>query len=149
MATYRPAGVEDQFSRMLERMVEDFFAPVSQGASPARWAEDGTISPRVNVSEDEKSFQIQAELPGAKKEDVKVSIDNQRVTIEAETRQEEQKREGENMLYAERSTRKFVRSFMLPADVDDSTAEARLENGVLTLILPKKQGGESKRLPVQ
>jgi HSP20 family protein len=149
MAAYRPNAMEDQFGRMVETMFEDFFAPAAHAAGMSRWAEDGISSPRLNVTEDEKSFQVQAEMPGVKKEDVKVSIDRQRVTIEAETRQEQEKREGENLVYAERTARKFMRSFMLPTEVDDGAADARLEDGVLSLTLPKKQAGGSKRLTIQ
>lgn len=92
---------------------------------------------------------MQAELPGVKKEDVKVGIERQRVTIEAESKREQEQREGETLLYTERSASRFVRSFMLPVEVDDASAEARMENGILTLILPKKQGREAKRITIQ
>jgi HSP20 family protein len=152
MTAYRPNSMEDQFGRMVETMFEDFFAPAAQAAAMSRWPDEatsGTSSPRLNVTEDDKSFQVQAEMPGVKKEDVKVSIDRQRVTIEAETRQEQEKREGENLVYAERTARKFMRSFMLPTEVDDAGADARLEDGVLSLSLPKKQAGGAKRLTIQ
>jgi HSP20 family protein len=149
LARYRPSTIEDQFGRMVESMFEDFFAPAAQAAALSRWPEEGITSPRLNVTENDKSFMVQAEMPGVKKEDVKVAIDNQRVTIEAETRHEEEQREGENVVYAERTARKFMRSFLLPTDVDDSTADAKLEDGVLTLTLPKKQGSSAKRLTIQ
>jgi HSP20 family protein len=149
LARYRPAAIEDQFGRMVESMFEDFFAPAAQAAVLSRWPEEGIASPRLNVTETEKSFEVHAEMPGVKKEDVKVAIDNARVTIEAESKHQEEKRDGETVVYAERSARKFVRSFMLPTDVDDSAAEARLEDGVLTLTLPKKLGGAAKRLTIQ
>lgn len=149
LARFRPSTIEDQFGRMVESMFEDFFAPAAQAAALSRWPEEGISSPRLNVTENEKSFMVQAEMPGVKKEDVKVAIDNQRVTIEAETHHEEQQSEGESVVYSERSARKFMRSFLLPSEVDDSTADARLEDGVLTLTLPKKQGGSAKRLTIQ
>jgi HSP20 family protein len=149
LAGYRPNAIEDQFGRMVENMFEDFFAPAAQAAALSRWPEEGTSSPRLNVTENEKSFQVQAEMPGVKKEDVKVAIDRQRVTIEAETKHEEEKKEGENLVYAERTARKFMRSFMLPTEVDDAGADARLEDGILTLTLPKKQASGAKRLTIQ
>jgi HSP20 family protein len=149
LSAYRPHSVEDQFGRLVENMFEDMLAPFTSGGSLSRFSEDGSISPRLNVVETEKSYEIEAELPGVKKEDVKVAIENQRVTIEGEARREEQQREGENLLYTERSARKFVRSFMLPSEVDDANAQARMENGVLTLSLPKKQASAAKRLTVQ
>lgn len=149
LSVYRPSAIEDQFGRMVESMFEDFFAPAAQAAALSRWPEEGISSPRLNVTETEKTFQVQAEMPGVKKEDVKVAIDKQRVTIEAETKHEEEKREGENLVYAERTARKFMRSFMLPTEVDDAGADARLEDGILTLTLPKKQASAAKRLTIQ
>lgn len=149
MAGYRPRGMDDQFGRLVENMFEDMFAPFTQGSALSQWQGEGAISPRLNVSETDKAFQVQAELPGVNKEDVKVAIEHQRVTIEGETRRENEQREGENLLYSERSASKFVRSFMLPVEVDESGAEARMENGVLSLTLPKKQGSEAKRITIQ
>jgi HSP20 family protein len=146
LARYRPSAIEDQLGRMVESMFEELIAPA---AALGRLPEQGLASPLVNVAEDDKSFRVEAELPGVKKEDVKVSVDGQRVTIEAEAKQESQQREGENVVYAERSARKFVRSFLLPSDVDDAGADARLEDGVLTLTLPKKQATAAKQLMIQ
>jgi len=147
LSAYRPGSVEDQFGRMVESMFEDFFAPFAQGVG--RWPDEATVSPRLNVNETEKTYEVQAEMPGVNKEDVKVSIDHQRVTIEGECRTANEQREGENVVYSERAARKFLRSFMLPTEVDDTTAQAKLENGVLQLTLPKKQGSEARRLTIQ
>jgi len=146
LPAYRPGTVEDQFGRMVESMFEDFFAPLTQGQ---RWAGGDAATPRLDVSETEKTYEIQAELPGVQKEDIKVSVDGQRVTIEAECRQANERREGETVVYAERTARRFMRSFALPTEVDDASAQARLENGVLLLSLPKKQGTEARRLTIQ
>lgn len=151
LARYRPSAIEDQFGRMVENMFEDFFAPATP-ATPAgalsRWPHDGIATPSLDVTENEKAFQVQIEMPGIKKEDVKVDIDRQRISIEAEARHEETQREGESVVYTERTARKFMRSFALPSEVDDAAAEARMEDGVLTLILPKKSGSEGKRLTI-
>jgi HSP20 family protein len=146
---YRPRSLEDQFGRMVETIFEDLIAPAAQAAALSRLSEEGTISPRVDISENDQAYIVKAEMPGVKKEDVKVSIENQRVTIEAEVKREEEKKEGENVVIAERSVRKYMRSFLLPAEVDDSAAEARLEDGILALTLPKKQAAAAKRLTVQ
>jgi HSP20 family protein len=148
LVRYHPSTIEGQLGRMVESMFEDLIAPVAQAAM-ARLPDEGVASARVNVAEDEKSFRIEAELPGVKKEDVKVAIDGPRVTIEAEVKQEQQKREGESVVRAERTARKFVRSFILSSDVDDAGADAKLEDGILTLLLPKKQAGSAKQLTIQ
>ena len=146
LPTLRGGAMEDQFGRMVENMFQDFFAPLAQGG---HWTDDGLAMPRLNVSESDKAFEVQAELPGVKKEDVKVSIDGQRVTIEGECQQANEQRQGEQVVYSERSTRRYQRSFALPSEVDDTKAEARLENGILMLTLPKRQGSEAKRVTIQ
>ncbi len=146
LQAYRPGSVEDQFGRMVESMFQDFFSPLAQGG---QWAGDGDAAPRLDVTETDKTFEIQADLPGVNKDDVKVSVDGQRITIEAECRQANERREGETVVYAERTARRFMRSFALPTEVDDGAAQARLENGVLQLSLPKKQGTEARRLTIQ
>jgi HSP20 family protein len=149
LSAFRPGSVEDQFGRMVENMFQDFFSPFTRGGG-ARWAgEEGLSTPRIDVNETEKTYEVQAELPGVKKEDVKVSIDHDRVTIEAECREANERREGENVVYSERSARKFLRSFMLPTEVDDTAAQAKLDNGILSLTLPKKQGSAARRLTIQ
>jgi HSP20 family protein len=138
--------LEQGFNRMVESMFQDFLAPLAQGG---RRLEEGLAMPRLDVSETEKSFEVQAELPGVKKEDVKVAIDGQRVTIEGVCQQANEQRQGEQVVYSERSTRRYQRSFTLPSEVDDAGAEARLENGILMLTLPKKQGAAARRLTIQ
>jgi HSP20 family protein len=146
LSTLRGGPMDDQFGRMVESMFQDFLAPLAQGTG---WTDDGLAMPRLDVSETEKTFEVHAELPGVKKDDVKVSIDGQRVTIEGECQQANEQRQGEQVVYSERSTRRYQRSFTLPSEVDDAAAEARLENGILALTLPKKQGGAAKRLTIQ
>lgn len=146
VAVRRPA-FDASFERLLGSVLDDFFSPVSRGVQAA--ATTQSVSPRVNVVETEKAFELQAELPGVKKEDVKISVENRRLTIEAEVKRDEEKKEGENLVYAERSLSKFSRSFALPKEVDDSSAQAKLENGVLTLTLPKKEPVKAKQIAIQ
>ncbi len=157
LAAYRPGQFDDQFSRIVESMFDDFFAPYGQSPSLSRFADDTVLTPRLQMMETDQAFEIEAELPGVNKEDIKVAVDHQRVTIEAEARREPVQQQGQEqgtgqagqVVYQERSSRKYLRSFVLPADVDDANAQARLENGVLLLKLPKKQDTQAKRLTVQ
>jgi len=146
LSTYRPGAAEDQFGRLVESMFEDFFAPLAGGS---RWTDANASVPRLDMTESESAYEVQAEMPGVEKEDLKVAIDHQRVTIEGECRKANERREGENVVYSERSARKFMRSFTLPSEVDDGAAQAKLENGVLHLTLPKKQGSPVRRLQIQ
>lgn len=145
LSALRAGAMDDPFGRMFETMFQDMFGPLAQG----RWADGDVGIPRLDVSETDQAFEIRAELPGVKKEDVQVAIDGPRVTIEAECRQANEQRQGEQVVYSERSTRKYQRSFTLPSEVEDTNAQARLEDGVLMLSLPKRQGGTARRLTIQ
>lgn len=147
LSNYRPGAVEDGFGRLVESMFENFLAPIGQGGNA--WQDMGASVPRLDMTETDQAYEVQAEMPGVEKSDLKVAIDHQRVTIEGECRKANERRDGENVVYSERSARKFMRSFSLPSEVDDAAAQARLENGVLHLTLPKKQGGAVRRLDIQ
>lgn len=147
LSLLRPGAIDDPFARIVDNMFDEFFSPFTRG-TPA-WSEAAASSPRLDVNETEKTYEIKAEMPGVKKEDLKVSIDHDRITIEGECRTASERREGENVVYSERSTGKLMRSFMLPTEVDDTAAQAKLENGILSLSLPKKQGSEAHRLTIQ
>lgn len=129
---------------LFDTMLEEFLTPAAEAAR-----ESGAFSPRIDIVENERGYQVAADLPGVTKNDVKVSVDGQRVTIEAEVRRETERKEGETVMHAERVVRKYSRSFELPHEVDDSQAVAKLENGVLALTLPKKQAAQSRLLTVQ
>jgi HSP20 family protein len=103
---------------------------------------------RMDMSETDQAYMVKAEIPGAKKEDIKVSIDGNEVTISAEVQQKEETNTG-NMLRSERYYGQQYRSFSLPQDVDDEKAEARYQDGVLELTLPKKPGTGGKQLSIQ
>src|SRR5438067_5065527 len=117
LSAYRPGAMEDPFGSMVENLFQEVLAPFA--SRMPGWSAEAMISPRLDVNETEKTFEVQAELPGVKKEDVKVSIDHDRITIEAECREANERREGESVVYSERSARKFMRSFVLPSEVED------------------------------
>lgn len=103
-----------------------------------------TFQPRVNIAEDEKSYYIDAELAGVKKEDVKLEYhDDKTLTISAEKR-EENKESGKNYHRVESSYGSFFRSFYLPDNVDTKTINAEMKDGVLRVVLPKSVKTESK-----
>ncbi|MDX3893200.1 Hsp20/alpha crystallin family protein [Pusillimonas sp.] len=104
---------------------------------------------RMDVSETEQGYTIKAEMPGIRKEDVKVVVEGNRVSISAESSREEEKKEGETVVRRERYVGRQSRSFALAHDIDDSKAVAKYQDGVLELSLPKKSGdGSRKMLPV-
>jgi HSP20 family protein len=104
---------------------------------------------KVDVTEDEKTYTLRAEIPGVKKEDINVTIDGDQVAISAEVRNEKEVKEGGRVLRAERHYGKLYRAFALGQAVDEAGAEAKYADGVLRLTLPKKDAVASRRITVQ
>ena len=103
---------------------------------------------KIDVKEDDAAYTVHAEVPGVPKEDIHISIDGNVVSLRAEVRQHDEKKEGEKVLRSERYYGAVARSFQLPVDVDATQAKAKYDNGVLTLTLPKKQGNKTQRLMI-
>ena len=92
---------------------------------------------RLDVSEDATGYLVRAELPGVTKEDVSVAIDGDTVSITAEAKRENEAKDGEKVLRTERYYGSVARTLTLPAAIDVARAEARFDNGMLTLTLPR------------
>ena len=108
----------------------------------------GELQMKIDVKEDDKSYTVKADIPGVKKEDIKVDIDGDLVTLKAEAKQEKEEKRGEKVIHSERSYGMVSRSFTLPTDVDEKAAKAEYKDGVLNLVLPKKANGSAKRVEV-
>lgn len=133
-------------------LLDEFFKDVNPGFYVRPLHGDPLPSPsqmKVDVKEADDSYTVQAELPGVPKEDIHVSIEGNVVSLRAEVRQLDQQVEGEKVLRSERYFGQVARSFQLPADIDTSCAKAKYDHGVLTLTLPKKQGGSAQRLTIE
>jgi HSP20 family protein len=129
------------------RSVDDFFKDFA--LSPSLRGMD--VEPRIkmDVSETDQQYLIKAEIPGAKKEDIRVSVDGNQVSISAEIRQEKESKQEGNVVRSERYYGQQSRSFSLPHDVDDAQAQASYQDGILSLTLPKKTGGATKQISIQ
>jgi len=105
---------------------------------------------KVQVNENDKSYTIQAELPGVAKEDIHVDVNGNLVTLKAEVKQHDSQGDEDQVLRTERYYGSVSRSFELPAEVESDAASAKYEDGILLLTLPKKQSSQgSKRLTVE
>lgn len=133
-----------ELSRSFERLFDDsfdrFFAPAAQA--------DKLRIPALDLSESERAYTVKMDLPGMAKEDVKVAIDGRRVRVEAQTRKDVERKEGDRIVYRERSLASYARSFSVAADVDQAESSAKLENGVLTLTLTKRGTPAAARITV-
>ncbi len=136
----RYSGIDDAFDNLFRGF---FVRPVNlEGQETA-------AKFRVDVAETEKAFTVHADLPGVKKDDIHVSIDDDQVAISAETRTEKEVKDGERVLRAERYSGKFYRAFTLGNAIDEAMVVARYADGVLELTLPKKAAATAKRITIQ
>lgn len=127
-------GIDDLFKGFMVR-------PVFQGMP--------TITQfKLDVSEDDKAYTIKAEIPGVKKEDIKISVDGNVVSISAEVKKESEQKEGKKVVHSERYYGQVARSFTLASEVDEAGAKATYTDGVLEAVLPKKQGVAAKQITV-
>ncbi len=116
-----------------------------------------TLAARFDVIEKDDGFEARIEIPGVNKDDIDVQIDGAAVRVKAEakvaakaaTAADAQSTEGERVLHSNRVTRSWSRNFTLPVEVVEDRVEARYENGVLTLTLPKKEVAQPKRIAIK
>jgi HSP20 family protein len=114
-------------------------------------AEGAATAPRIRleVSEQAEAFKVLAEVPGVKKDEIQVTIDGDQVTVSAEVRKEKDVKEGERVVHSERYYGKVSRAFRLGTDIDESRAQAKYNDGVLELVLPKKTTAAARKLTIQ
>jgi HSP20 family protein len=132
--------LEDSFENMLRGVPVWQPNPDTRAPAPTQF--------RMDVTENEKEYRVLAEMPGVKKEEINITINGNEVAISAEVKQEKVVANGEKMLRAERYYGKVERAFTLRQEVDEVTAEAKYNDGVLELTLPKKTVATAKRLAV-
>ncbi len=133
--------------------IDSFFSPhFSNALWPSAESKDMTsFSPRVDIKDKKDSYEITAELPGIKKDDIHVNLENGILSLQAETKQESKEEEDGKIIRQERRYGTFYRSFDLGAQVQESDIHAEFNDGVLTIEAPKHKEGEvqSKRINIR
>ncbi|MDO9220714.1 MAG: Hsp20/alpha crystallin family protein [Thiobacillus sp.] len=137
ISRYEPYEVSDP----LDNLFRGFFRPVQMDKEMPQI--------RMDVKEDEKNYAVHADMPGVTKDDIHVTIDGNTVSISAEVKKNTEQKEGEKVLRRERYFGRVSRSFALEHEVDEATASARYQDGVLELVLPKKTAASARRLNIQ
>jgi HSP20 family protein len=136
------AGFDDLFGR---------FAPPRYGRLPRIFETNGEVvewAPTADISETEKEYLVKAELPGIKREDVKVTIEDGLLCIQGERRQEKEEK-GEKYHRVERSYGTFFRSFTLPENAASGDIRAESKEGVLLVHIPKVRIEKTKAVQVK
>jgi HSP20 family protein len=129
------------FDRLFDQSLDRFFISVPNGAASKR-------SPALDVAESEQAYTVTLDLPGVAKDDVKVSIEGRKISIEAKSSKANERKDGDRVLVRERAESSFARSFVLPVELDQDRSSAKLEHGVLTLELAKRGDASVKRITV-
>ena len=136
---------QDPLATGIDSLLGELFRPALVWDNNAR-AE--ALPLRVDVRETADAYVVHAELPGVKKDRIEVQIEGNEVSIAAEAAQRET-REGEKWLRVERFQGRTARRFALPQEIDESRADAKFNDGVLELTLPKKAPVQGRKIAIQ
>jgi HSP20 family protein len=139
----------DPFEDMDDLFKGFFLRPVRMETGRVESGAETQMRIKMDVKEDDKAYVVHAEVPGVKKEDIQVQIDGNQVSISAEVKREKEEKQGDKVLRSERYYGRVFRAFSLAQDVDQERAQAKYDNGVLELTLPKKTAAAQRRIAVQ
>ncbi len=124
------------FDRFLENDLFDW--------SNRNFSKTNTTLPAVNIKEDDDGFEVEMSAPGLEKEDFNIELNNSVLTISSEKKVENETKEGQQFTRREFSYQSFSRSFTLPQIADGDRIEANYANGILTVIIPKREEAKPK-----
>ncbi len=108
----------------------------------------GQVIPAIDIAETDSEIIVKAELPGIDLEDIDVSISGDTLVIKGEKKKETEQA-GRTFHIIERAYGKFTRSVRLPTDIDADNVKASYKNGVLEIVLPKKEPAKTKRIEIK
>lgn len=131
----------DPMTTQMNRFLQSF------GMKPWQF-EEHHLQMKIDLSEDEKNYIVRADIPGVKKDDIKVDIDGNRVSISAQVKSFKEEKKNETVIHSERYEGQVSRSFTLDSAVDQEKAQAKYLDGLLELTLPKTSNGKSRRLAI-
>jgi HSP20 family protein len=131
-----------RFNRLFDdSFLNDFFMPTERRM--------GNWFPAIDVHETDSKYLVNVDLPGIKKEDIHVSLENGILTVKGETNTEEKEEKDGKLIRQERHTGSYMRQFTVGADVSPDAIDAKFENGVLSLELNKVETSEPKKLEIK
>ena len=133
-----------RFSNQLPSMFDRFFEGDLFDWSNRNFSLTNTTLPSVNIKENTDAFTVEVAAPGFEKGDFKLELNHDLLTISSEKKVEKETKEGEQFTKREFSYQSFSRSFTLPHTADGERIEANYENGILKVIIPKKEEAKPK-----
>ncbi len=146
---WSPLREMEHGQRDMERLFSDFF-----DTFPRRWyhlrpgnGKHVAIAPNIEIYEKKDEFVVKAELPGVDKKDIELTINHDNLTLKGEVKKEEEVKE-EKYYASERYYGNFKRTIALPHEIDSEKAKANYKNGLLEVILPRKEEAKPKKINV-
>jgi len=136
-----------KFSNQFPTLFDRFFDNDLFDWSNKNFSLTNTTLPSVNILEDDSSYEVEMAAPSLNKDDFKIELNNDVLTISSEKQTENETKEGQRYTRKEFSYQSFSRSFTLPDSVDNDKIKAKYENGVLRVIIPKRE--DAKPRPVK
>ena len=138
----RPLGRFGFWNDDFDRLFEGFLAPT-------RVVEEaGDLVPAMDVAETEHGYVITAEMPGVRKEDINITLENGVLSIAGESREEKEEKDNGRVIRQERRYGKYVRSLRLGTEVDDQQIKAAYKDGILEITVPKAEAVKPKKIAV-
>lgn len=146
--TARSTALRPDVLRAVDRLLHDGLQARGQATEEHR--AEASRAPALDIVETATAYLVTADLPGVTREDIQLSVEGRRVQLLAEAKAASAAPDAEaaRMLYRERAPARYARSFTLPAAVDQAGAQARFDNGVLTLTLPKQAAAQRVQIRV-
>jgi len=141
LSVFRPWAFEKSFRNLFNNFLDfskEWEFPITEGE----------LFPSVDISEMPQQYSIRAEIPGMKKEDIKISVNKNVLTLSGE-KKEEKKTEGEKFHRMESYYGSFQRSFVLPDGIKADKVEANFKDGVLSISIPKSEEAKSKTVEIK
>ena len=132
----------------ISKDLNQFFENVFKGQTDASFIDTGTWAPAVDIKEEQNKFIVTADIPGVDIKNINVSLENSTLTIQGK-REFEKTENREEYSRIERVQGQFYRRFSLPQSADESKIDASYRNGVLQVIIPKKETSKGMRIEVK
>lgn len=124
-----------------DRIVNSFLRPT--------YAATVNFQPTCDIKETKDHYLVSFDMPGVKKEDIKIEVENNQLVISGERQYQMNQEEGESTLRHERAHGRFERTFVLPTTVNTDKIEAHYENGVLNVAIPKAEAAKGRTIQIQ
>ena len=144
---WSPLRELEDMRKDMDRLFEDFFAPGQKRRRGWLKHDIGVVVPNIEMYDRKSEIVVKAELPGVCKDNIDLTITKDSLTLKGEVKKEEEIKE-EDYYACERSYGSFTRTVALPVEVDSEKAKASFKNGVLEIVLPKKEEAKPKEIKI-